>query len=494
MEESSGFAVASAGRGEAHLAVWNALKLGSSLLLTWSLSLAVRALLPRYLGPEEFGAYSFADAVATTFFVFCTLGVETYVHKQIPVRYEHASEFFGGIVAVRLAFGAVLLALMCAGLLATGRRPEVVAAAVLFGIGQLFFVHNATFVSMLNARGKVDGMSVVNVLAKTSWAACMFGAVALRLGLSALALSFIVGEALRSAALLRLCRRHLSLRLAFHAGHLRVALVRSAPFFVTTLALTIYSRFDVMLLSYLATPVELGWYAASSQVSNLGLVLVPLISGVCLPMFSRARERSEEDLGVCIRRSLEVVLLLAIPVSLALFLGSDVWIRIFGGPGFEPAARSLRTVAPLFMLTYVAIISASFLNLVNRAWTVTRVCLGGIFLNAALNVLLIKFLGPRLGTGGAGMGAALAAVLTEAFVCAMLLSVIGKRVVDGRLVGALLRTAVVCAAVTAVDLALRGFGPLRLLFDATAYVALALATGVVRVDEIRQLQKRLGPA
>jgi O-antigen/teichoic acid export membrane protein len=230
METSA--ATADSVRGEAQLAVWNALKLGGSLVLTWSLALAVRALLPRYLGPEAFGAYTFADAVATTFFVFCTLGVETYVQKSVPIRHEHASEFFGGVVLVRLVLGLALLTLMCAGLALTGRPPEIVLAAALFGVGQLFFIHNATFVSMLNARGKVDGMSVVNVLAKTGWAACIFAAVGLRLPLWAFAASFIVGEAVRNVALFRLCRRHLGLRLVVDRRHVEAGGRPRAPVLV----------------------------------------------------------------------------------------------------------------------------------------------------------------------------------------------------------------------------------------------------------------------
>ena len=480
-------AVPAHGAHEAQLAVWNTLKLACSLTLTWGVALSVRALLPRYLGPAQYGAYSFAEAVAMSFFVFCSLGVETYVQKEIPIRPEHASEFFGGVLALRLAMSGLLLATMCLALALTGRSHEVVLAAAIFGVGQIFFVHNATFVAMLNARGTVDGMSVVNVIAKVSWGACIFSAVALQWGLWALAASFLVGEALRSAALYHLCRRHLSLRLNLHRSHLHAALKRSAPFFVTGLALTLYSRFDVMLLSYLATAREVGWYSASSQVSNLGLMLIPLISGVCLPMFSRARRRSEAELGVTIRRSLEVILTLAIPVSLALFIGADVWIRVLGGAGFEPAARSLRVISPIFMLTYVAILSSSCLNLINRAWTVTRVCLAGIFINAGLNVLLITRLGPLLGLGGAGMGAALAAVLTEAIVCALLLSVIGRRVIDARLLRSLAKTALVCAVVYVLDLLLRPIGPWRLVVDGAAYVGLALFIGVVRVDEVRAL-------
>ncbi|GAC1339161.1 MAG: O-unit flippase Wzx [Myxococcales bacterium] len=476
---------------EAPLAIWNALMLGSSLVLTWGVSLGIRALLPRYLGPERFGAYSFAEAVAPTFFVFCSLGVETYVQKEIPVRHEHATEFFGGILAIRLLLSAVLLTLMCVALRFTGRTPEIVLAAFLFGIGQVFFVHNATFVAMLNARGTVGGMSVVNVLAKVSWGACILAAVLLRLDLWALAASFAVSEAVRSAVLFHLCRRHLALRIALHLPHLRAALVRSAPFFVTGLALTLFARFDVMILSYLADPLELGWYSAASQVSHLGLLLVPLISGVCLPMFSRARRRSEDELSVAIRRSLEIILMVAIPVSLALFVGADVWIRMLGGAGFEPASRSLRAIAPIFILTYVAILSSSCLNLINRAWTVTRVCLIGIGVNATLNVVLIRHLGPRLGLGGAGVGAGLAAVITEALVCAMLLSVIGRRVIDARLLRVVLLTALTCAGVIAVDHLLRPLGPARLLVDGAAYAGLALLTGAVRWDDLQTLAAQL---
>ena len=472
---------------EAQLAVWNTLKLASSLMLTWGVALGVRALLPRYLGPAQYGAYSFAEAVAVTFFVFCSLGVETYVQKEIPVRPQHASEFFGGVLALRLLMAAALLAIMCSGLVATGRSREVVLAAGIFGFGQIFFVQNATFVAMLNANGTVDGMSVANVIAKVSWGACIFAAVALRLDLWALAGSFLVGEALRAAALFHLCRRHLSLRLAVHRGHVKEALRRSAPFFVVGLALTIYSGFDVMILSYLATPSEVGWYSASSQVSKLGLMMIPLISGVCLPMFSRARRRGEEELEISIRRSLEVILMFAVPVSLALFLGADVWIGILGGRGFEPAARSLRVISPIFALTYLAVLSSSYLNLINRAWTVTRVCLCGIFINAALNVVLITKVGPLLGTGGAGMGAAGAAVLTEAIICAMLLSVIGRQLIDARLLRALSRTGIACVAVLLLDAALRPIGPWRLVADGVAYLAVAVAAGAIRIDEVRAL-------
>src|SRR3954454_16656393 len=88
---------------DAQLALWNAAKIDGSLLATWTVALAVRFALPRQLGPEVYGIYNFAEAFAASFFVLTTLGVETYVQKEIPLRPDHASDFIGGILALRLA-------------------------------------------------------------------------------------------------------------------------------------------------------------------------------------------------------------------------------------------------------------------------------------------------------------------------------------------------------------------------------------------------------
>src|SRR5919199_2372299 len=129
---------------DAHLAVWNGLKIAASLLVTWTVALAVRFALPRQLGPEVYGLYNFAEAFAASFFVLTTLGVETYVQKEIPLRRKHASDFVGGVLALRVALGALLLAAMAIILHFDGRAFEIRRAVYLFAVGQIFFVANAT--------------------------------------------------------------------------------------------------------------------------------------------------------------------------------------------------------------------------------------------------------------------------------------------------------------------------------------------------------------
>src|SRR5205085_620352 len=137
--------------GDVLQSVRNAAKLGVSLLATWAVGLGVRLLLPRFLGPATFGAFQFADAFTTAVFVLATLGLETYVRKEVATRREHATEFFGGTLLVTLGLSAVIMAVAVAGLAAAHRPASVLALVVLLGVAQILFNANAITSAMLHA-------------------------------------------------------------------------------------------------------------------------------------------------------------------------------------------------------------------------------------------------------------------------------------------------------------------------------------------------------
>jgi O-antigen/teichoic acid export membrane protein len=469
---------------DAQLALWNALKIGGSLLVTWTVALAVRFALPRQLGPELYGVYNFAEAFAASFFVLTTLGVETYVQKEIPLRHDHASDFFGGILAVRVALAVALVFVIALILHLDGRSAEVRHIVYLFALGQVFFVANATLSALLHARGTVDGLSIVNVLAKLLWGAGMVAAITMRSELVALAAAFAVAEGLKTAVLACLCRKHVSLRLRIDRKATRAVLAASVPFFVTTLATTLFSKIDDTLIGFLANDREVGWFGLASNLAQLALLLAPLMGSVLLPLFSRVAARSGEELSRVMRRALEVILMIAVPASLALGLGADLWIGIVGGPDYAPAIVALRILSPVFVVTYVGMVGADYLYLCGRSWTVTWVCIGGLAVNAGLNATLIRPLLEVWGPGGAGVGGALATIGTELFTCGMFVWIIGRNVVDRRLLSTVAKLAASCAAAVVVDRVCASLGPSRLVLDAAAYCIVAVGSGAVRVREM----------
>ena len=84
------------------VAITNALKLGTSLVATLAIAITMRFLMPRLLGPTNFGTLSYADGFTATFFVAISLGAEAYVRKEVSVRPAHASDFLGGTLVLRV--------------------------------------------------------------------------------------------------------------------------------------------------------------------------------------------------------------------------------------------------------------------------------------------------------------------------------------------------------------------------------------------------------
>ena len=473
-------------RQEALRAVQNGLRLGVSLLFTWSIALLVRFWMPRHLGPGLFGSINFAEAFTTTAFVALSLGIDTYVRKEVSVRPGHATDFFATTVLLRVGLTLLLFGAMELVLRASHRSLEVRALVYAFGAAQLLVSVNATLSAILHAAGEVKGISILSVATKAVWACGIFATLLSGAPLVWVPLSFVLSESIKAAALLVLCRTHVGLRLRVDLRATFATLAASAAFMVNDVAVGAYYKLDATMLGILSNDREVGYYGAATSLAGLALLLSPLIGWVLMPVLARAAARSSDELYALARRLLELLLAVAFPIGLGLALGAGPFVQLLFGAAFLPAIEPLRILAPMFVLTYAAIVCTVTLNLESRGWTVTAISLAALGANFVLNRLCIPWFLARLGEGGGGVGCAVAQIGSELVVAAALLTAMGRRAVSGRLLGMLLRTTLCCLLVAAADSALAqaGLGPVRLALDAALYVALALVTGAVRREEL----------
>jgi len=468
---------------EVHTTLKNALKLGGSLVLTLVIGFGVRIALRRFLGPTVIGPVNFADAFATTGFVFLGLGLDTYIRKVVPVRLERASDFVGTFLALRAAMSLVIFAVMAGVLEWMGQPPEVRVLVWAYGAAQLFLSLNQTFTALLQSARTIDGLSVLNVVSKLLWAAGFVATMAFRWPLVGIPLSVAAAEALKAAVGFRLARKHLGLTLRVDWAQVRPVLRASFAFYVNAVALVVVNRFDVNVLKVRADDTEIGLYSAASELAQMTFVMTPMLGGVVAPLFARTLAKGRDEYGQVLRRTLELVLAFAFPASLAILVGADFWVRILLGPQYAASAWALAILGPTFLLTYVAVVVATALNLSGGEWTVTVTSLVSLVLNPVL-VLALVALSRGWGVGGGGAACAMAAIVTETVVLVAMLWRMGRVVIDARLVRMVVKTTLACVAVVAVDrFALQGLGYARLLVDAGLYAALVLASGALSVRE-----------
>jgi O-antigen/teichoic acid export membrane protein len=470
--------------GEQSLAIRNAFKLGTSLVFTWGIALAIRLLVPRHLGPVRFGTLSFADGFTTAFFIVLNVGADAYIRKDVAVRPDHASDFFGGMVVIRVAMAILALAAMAVVLRATGKPGDLQGLVLLYGITQFFVTSNATLSALLHAKGRVGAMSVLAVATKVIWAVGVLAAMGTNSGLCAYAASYLASESVETFVLYGLARRHLGLEFRVDGPATRAMLLGSLPYSLILLAQTAYAKLDISLLEFMGKSEEVGWYGAAQTVAGLTLLATPLIGWVLMPMFARAASRSRAELDEQLRRSLELILVVAIPVSLAINLGAEFWTKLVFGEAYAPAAPALRVLATMFVLMYVSIIYAQAIVMLERAWTLVWISLGGLLVNVALNLALIRISIRVFGPGGGGTGCSIAMLGTEIFMACNLMASVGKAAFDRRNSLAIGKSLAACAVVAVLDWRFRSIGVARLALDACLYAAIVLGTGAVRLGEI----------
>jgi O-antigen/teichoic acid export membrane protein len=329
------------------------------------------------------------------------------------------------------------------------------------------------------------------VVCKLIWAAGFIATMVFEWPLLGIPLSVLFAELIRLPISFFLVRRHLNVKLAVDWKKIVPVLRSSLPFYVNAVALVVVNRFDVNVLKVRSNDTEIGLYSAAAELAQMTFVMVPMMSGVVMPLFARMQTRGVSEYREVVRRTLELVLVLAFPPSLAIAVGADVWVGLVLGEQYAASAWALSILGPTFLLTYTAVVISQTLNLGGEGWTVTLTSLMSMFVHPLLVMVLVDTAN-GWGAGGAGAACAIAAVASETLVLTIMLYRIGGWVVDKRLLKMIVKTLLACAVVMVVDRwFLSDLGRGRVLLDGIIYVILVLGSGAVRVGDTLNLVRTM---
>ena len=471
---------------EMALALRNGLKMGGSLLVTWSVALVVKLHVPAHLGPIRQGHFGFAESFAAMFFAVLGLGIDTYLIKEISVRPKHATDVVGGVFALRLMISIVLFVAMGVVLRATGRSWEIFFAVAIFGLANLLMAMNSTLGAILQATSHVGPAVVSNIATKVLWGAGLLIGLHYDAPLPVLALPGLVGEVMRMAILAPANTRGVGLRYRIDVAAVRKALVESVPYFVNSLALGILSSLGMSVLEFVRVDErEVGWFAAIQNVAYLCMLLMPLLFWVIMPLLARAHARSEEEGMAVFRRSVEGIVIAIVPVTVLVSAGSDFLIRLAFGEKYAPAAAGLSILSLVFLMTYMNTMFAMNLITMRRGWSVTIISISAVFVTASMMLVFVPLGRRLLGEGGECAGAATSVIGSEACVLIAMVTRFKSFPLDRRNVIVITKSVVLGLLVLFLDRQLRGLGPARLAVDALVYTGSAFALQIVRVQDLR---------
>ena len=211
-------------------------------------------------------------------------------------------------------------------------------------------------------------------------------------------------------------------KLCFGNMSLKKHIVPIMTFFVSVIAIEIYSLLDVSMLTAMSNSTCVGYYSNSTKIVKAVANTLTGISVVLMPRFSHLfSENKKSEIKKLSGQFLNVTFLISMPCCIGIILIADRMVEALFGADFTPAISTIRILSILIVLMPLSGgIFCQLLLTSGKERYYLRCVLSGTIVNALLNYILIPVYMQN--------GAAIASVIAELTVSASMIMVSRKTI------------------------------------------------------------------
>jgi O-antigen/teichoic acid export membrane protein len=377
------------------------------------LSMVVNLLIANYLGAISFGDLNFADALTAIIAAVGTLGLDSFIIREIIQNPEKKDEILGTSLFMRIGVNLVLIPLSVVIYLVfhhfSGRTDSSLTWIVFFLAFASFFksfnVIDSFFQSQVASKYVVQVQNVcVLISAAVKILLVIFGLPVIYFAIS---LAFD-GLILALGLVWMYHHRGMSMKnWTFNMARARSLLKQSFPLILSAVMVSIYMKIDQVMLKTVGS-AEVGIYSAAAKLSEAWYFIPIAIVTSVFPAIIHARKTDIERYNKRLGNLYDLLIYISLPVALFIsFYGTDIINLLYRNSQYEGAGPMLSI--HIWSGVFVFLGSASSQYLLAEGYTLVsfqRTALGAV-LNVVLNLWLIPLYG--------GLGASIATLIACIF-------------------------------------------------------------------------------
>jgi len=386
-------------------ALVNIVWLGLERLTQIAVAIVISGLLARYLGPDVFGKWQYANTLLLVIApITWVCGAEILVPTIVEKPPSETGAVLGSAFVLRMGVSIIALLLTWAWIAAGGVDPLVGAMLAGLAVTLLF---REPFIGVINAWLQSMTYSKPQLIASMATAIVKAALVYLLVRMAASAASFgwlwaLEAAAIGGALVLYYMRRH--------GGTLAWRLDRSlfrhfasagTVFWLGLICMYLFLKLDRLMLAHRVSFAELGLYSAAQQLNENWIALALMLSQTIAPAFVyRVQETAQLKRNLLRLFAMTAVLMIAGAAVLDALAGFII-ARVFG-PNYAGAADVFRWAVWLSVPAGIEAIG----NLVVLKYQARYVLLSKWLLALAVAFAVNSFAIPRFNGYGALVGLA----------------------------------------------------------------------------------------
>ncbi|ORW02961.1 flippase [Mycobacterium kyorinense] len=442
------------------------------------------AMTARYLGPGRYGQLTIAVAFIGMWASLADLGIGTVIVRRVTSGRGELERLVRVNSGLSLVYCLPLAAVAVGSGLIVYHDTDVKVMLAVLSAQLLMLTMTTRFEPVFLATVRFSAVALSDVAGRLSTLAMVGWLVATQADVIWFAVAQLIPPTLQLLIQGTAAARHISLRPIFSARETADLLRESlAPIGIAVVAI-LYWRADGVILSLSSTHAEVGVYGLGYTIAGNTAIVSTFFLKSTLSTATELFTRDVAAFAGFIRRSVELMSFVAVPIAVVGALLARPLIALFGDQAFVD--RGTPTLALLFVavaLRFVASTLSQGLFACHHQRFLLRLSIGALAVNLALNMALDG----RFGAVGAGI----ALVCTELFGVAIAGWWLHRQCGYRTPVPFLLRMLAPVGASIGVVLLLSGrHVVLVVAATAAAYLAVSLAIGPLRWSTVTAMRDR----
>jgi O-antigen/teichoic acid export membrane protein len=356
----------------------------------------------RILLPEGTGKVSFATSVVSYFALFAQLGIPTYGIRacaQVRDNKEELSRVTQELLIINLITSVFAYAVLAVVLIAVPRfRTDrilylIISVTILMNAISMEWLYKGleqyTYITVRSIAFKAAAVMAMFLLVHQKSDYVIYGAISVFASSASSIMNFIHA------------RKLISLRPVGNYNYRR-HMKAIGVFFAMSCATVIYTNLDKVMLGFMATDTDVGYYDAAVKIKSILVSVVTSLGTVLLPRASFYVEKGlMKEFHRITSKAIEFVWLVAAPLTVYFIFFAAQGVHLLSGSAYDGAILPMQVLMPTLLFIGLSNITGiQVLIPIGKEKVVLYSEIAGALTDLILNAIFI----PRIQSSGAAIG------------------------------------------------------------------------------------------
>lgn len=367
----------------------------------------------RLLGPASWGAFSYAMSLVAFMTILSDVGISAIVTKESAKNPHLSNHYFSTaffLKLILLVFGSIIL------IFGTPYITKIEEAKKLLPFIALILIFDSLrnfgfAISRAKEKMQIEGINEII----TNAAITTIGFLMLKQSQTSesLIISYIFAVIIGFLIIAWQLRFYFfNLINSFDFSLIKPILTMAWPFALASSLGAIMINTDTIMLGWLRSAEEVGWYSASQRPVQLLYVLPTLFAASLFPILIKLANKNKEKFKEILEISLRIAFLAALPIAVGGFLLAKPIINLIFGPDYQNAVPSFQ----ILILTILIIFPSAIISNAIFANDQQKKFITFSFLGALGNLLFNFLLIPTFGIAGCSLSTLITQIIANSFI------------------------------------------------------------------------------